>query len=863
MLRNRRVWLAILLAWLCFYHGFIAYSVISQGIHGQSEPGLPLYFGFRMQVISGITDEANDAGVRFLDTLETVDGKPFSNMRVFFEAVNSRKPGDFLPVTVRSAKGTLFGANIRIPPDETEPPTLVDWLGQMALAIGLPLFCLSLGFWVAFLRPNDRLAWLLLAMMMGFGGLGQDFPIDHFPGQLFMCAWWVLFASAYGLCMVWMLLFAFLFPTPTRFDRRMPWLKWVLTVPVLLNAAVMSLFEVGREVSFQGIASLRPFLQFELRLRPDLLVPVGTISLFITFIAIKSVTSETIDGRRRLRLLLLGSILSFTPVIFQSLRALLRGSDLLWNAEPLAVFATLLPLLLFPLTLTYVIVIRRAMDVPSTLRQGIQYALAQRGLTVLQIIVTALVIGAIALLSSRKDISLAVRIETIAAGFLAILLLRRGAQWLAKWIDRRFFREAYNNEQILHELALSLRTLMEEKTLIQTLTQRISEALHVPRTAFLLNGTGTLIPAFSTGGSADPTLVLAESGGVVRHLKVLQKAAPIYFDDLKNWIQTVHPTEREPLKKSQTEVVLPVAVKDKLLGVVTLGPKQSEAPYTERDLQLLDAVATQAGFALENSRLTTQVAHEIATREKLSREMEIAREVQERLFPQNFSPIPGIDYFGTCRPALACGGDYYDFLALPNGTLCIAIGDVSGKGIAAALLMASLQASLRGQAMQVGHDLAAQIGVVNRLIYDASTVNRYATFFYAQYNPQTRVLEYVNAGHNPPIVLRTSADGHSQVIRLETGGPVVGLLPRVPYLQDRVQLQANDLFVGFTDGISEAMNSADEEWGEERMIEVLEHCGGSDAASIAKIVIAAADAFVAGAPQHDDMTVLTMKIWGS
>jgi sigma-B regulation protein RsbU (phosphoserine phosphatase) len=862
MLKNPRLWLAVLLAWVAIFQGMIAYSAIDDLRNGESKPALPLQFGARLQIISGLSDEAREAGVRYGDVLETVDGKPFSNMGVLYNAVMRRKPGELLPVTVRSPKGTPFTVAVRIPAQASGPATKLDWTGQILLAIGLPAFCLSLGFWVAFIRPKDRLAWLLLALMIGFSGLPNDFPIGDWPGGLLGLVWWLVFASKFGLWAMWMLFFAILFPAPMRVDRKLPWLKWLLALPLMLNTAVLLGWVVGRQISFSAIEFLRRPLQLVLLFRTDLVLPSLVVLTFFIVIGLKSLTRESADGQRRLRILFLGSLLSLGPLLVQVARSVIGHSELLLSAGPLEYFATLLPLLLFPLTLAYVIVIRRAMDVQSTIRQGIQYALAQRGLTVLQIIVTAGVIGAIAVLSANRGINLAVRAETVAAGFLAILLVRRAAQWLAQWIDRRFFREAFNNEQILNELALSLRTLMEEKTLIQTLTQRISVALHVPRIAFLLNGGGELTPAYSTGYPLDPTLALAESGGIVRHLKVSQKATPIYFDDENNWIQTIHPEEQAPLKKYQTEVVLPVAVKDKLLGVMTLGPKQSAAPYTERDLQLLDAVATQAGFALENSRLTTQVAHEIAAREKLSREMEIAREVQERLFPQTFPPVQGVDYFGVCRPALTCGGDYYDFLTLPSGVFCIAIGDVSGKGIAAALLMASLQASLRGQAMQAGQDLAAQIGVVNRLIFDASTLNRYATFFYAQYHPPTRELEYVNAGHNPPIVLRKNAAGRSEVIRLETGGPVVGLLPAAAYLQDRVQLKENDLFIGFTDGISEAMNNAGEEWGEERMIEMLERCGGGDAAAIAKALISAADAFADGAPQHDDMTVLTMRILG-
>jgi sigma-B regulation protein RsbU (phosphoserine phosphatase) len=239
--------------------------------------------------------------------------------------------------------------------------------------------------------------------------------------------------------------------------------------------------------------------------------------------------------------------------------------------------------------------------------------------------------------------------------------------------------------------------------------------------------------------------------------------------------------------------------------------------------------------------------------------MEIAREVQERLFPQNMPPVPGLDYCGHCRPALGVGGDYYDFLGLPDNGLGIAIGDVSGKGIAAALLMASLQASLRGQTLrekgEIGAELATIMRHVNRLVYDASSSNRYATFFYAQYEPVSRRLSYVNAGHNPPVVLRAG-----QAIRLEVGGAVVGLLPDCPYGEGSIQLQPGDVFVAFTDGISEAMNPEDEEWGEDAMIAAARDCAGVTARETLDRLMAGADAFARGAKQHDDMTLVIARV---
>jgi sigma-B regulation protein RsbU (phosphoserine phosphatase) len=203
------------------------------------------------------------------------------------------------------------------------------------------------------------------------------------------------------------------------------------------------------------------------------------------------------------------------------------------------------------------------------------------------------------------------------------------------------------------------------------------------------------------------------------------------------------------------------------------------------------------------------------------------------------------------------GGDYYDFLELPDGRLGIAIGDVSGKGVGAALMMASLEASLRALASVV-QDPADLMGRVNSLLCQASATNHYATLFYAAYHPATRRLTYVNAGHNPPVVLRRSG-GACQALRLETGGAVVGLLPQ-RYQRGVFSHEAGDLVVLFTDGVSESMNVRDEEWGEERLIELAKTCHGLPALEGIRRILAAAQEFAGGAPQHDDMTLVVLRV---
>jgi len=413
-----------------------------------------------------------------------------------------------------------------------------------------------------------------------------------------------------------------------------------------------------------------------------------------------------------------------------------------------------------------------------------------------------------------------------------VFAIQAYADVLRRWIDKRFFREAYDAEHILSELASSVRTMLEVGPLLETVTKRISETLHVPRVAILLSEGGVLQPAYAIGPSPPSTLPLPSEG-------------------------LTENAERELQKALEAELLLPLSSNQKLVGAMSLGAKQSEEPYSSADVRLLNAVAAQTGLALQNSRLTAEIAAEAARREKARRELEIAREVQERLFPQEYPSVLGLDYAGACRPALGVGGDYYDFIWRSNTDLGIAIGDVSGKGIPAALLMATLRAYLRGQTMSGEKDLAGMMANLNELVYQSSASNRYATFFYGRYDATTRRLNYVNAGHNPPLVFRA---GGREVIRLEACGPVIGLIQGRQWTEACVSLQPGDLLVAFTDGISEAMNRDDEEWGEERLAETVRSLDSLPVGEMIGRIRESADRFVAGAPQHDDMTLVVLRL---
>ena len=806
-------------------------------------------------VVRAVSPQAREAGVSVGDRVSAIAGRTYTGRAVLGRALNDSKPGDTLAVDVLRA-GSTAPRRIEIP---------LASLGKENLALILilgfftPLLCLALGFGVTALRPQDPRAWSLLLLLLGFSQLFGARLIEAWqwpdglrpPGLL----WGRLMASAWS---IGMLLFAIHFPDRLALDRRKPWLKWLLLLPLVLVASARAALELLDSESIASGAGLLQVLRW-LGPAPEIAQMLAVGCLFAS-LGFRMGTAPSPDARRRLALLLWGAALGLTPSWLLLLTALATGRSLGAMPVPLLVPALLL-VPLFPITLAYVIVVQRAMDVRVVIRQGLQYAFARRGIRVLQVVASGLVALALLTLATDPGANRPQRLTFVALGVAFVFAARAIAERPLAWVDRRFFRETVNSEQVLSGLSEEVRSIVETDKLLSTVAQRIADALHIPRLATLLKNRGAYRVAHQLGFGAGVDAGFAEGGPTVAHLLRTRDAARVYLDDSNSWAnrEPGMDTDRAALLSLQSQLLLPLALKGELIGFLSLGPKQSEEPYSPSDVRLLRSVATQTALALENSRLTAAVAAEVARAARLNREIEIAHEVQEQLFPQSYPKTPGVELAGHCRPAAGVGGDYYDFLDLKGGGLGIAIGDVSGKGIPAALLMAGLQASLRGQTLAGPANLAALMDNINRLIVEASPANRYATFFYGQYDPATRQLTYVNAGHNAPMVFR-GRDANRQVLRLSDGGPVVGLFYAAAYQQGGLRLEAGDLLVGFTDGISECMSPDDEEWGEERMMQAIHSCDGLPAAVTIDQLMKSADAFAAGAKQHDDMTLLVMRV---
>jgi len=240
--------------------------------------------------------------------------------------------------------------------------------------------------------------------------------------------------------------------------------------------------------------------------------------------------------------------------------------------------------------------------------------------------------------------------------------------------------------------------------------------------------------------------------------------------------------------------------------------------------------------------------------DRRDREMELAREVQNRAFPTARPLIAGLDYYSDWRPARGLSGDYLDYFELPEGNLGLAIGDVAGKGLAAALLTSSLHSLARALRHTQQGSLSDLTAAIDELFYEVCPDSSYATMFVARYDPARGLLHYVNAGHEPPVVLRKTAAGYLPMA-LEPTGPVIGMLRKSSFQENVMSLAPGDLLVAYTDGLCETANARGEEFGFRRMLATIQACSYRKARDIVERVLETAEAFAGGLPQHDDMTL--------
>ena len=444
-------------------------------------------------------------------------------------------------------------------------------------------------------------------------------------------------------------------------------------------------------------------------------------------------------------------------------------------------------------------------------------------------------------------------------------------------IEHHYAPAPYDERKIFFDLGQSSRHLTTIDQLYQQLAQRVRDALDASNAAIFIRDDTTgdfrLRVLSGQAGTVDierdgKSLQLNKRAFVVRRLMNLSTPLVIEPQEIETWSQALNSvlpstreeraSEHEVLRTVNSRMLVQIRQKNELVGILSFGPRRGEFQYSVADRELLMSVAAQLALVIDNARLTER----IVAQERMRRELALAAEVQQRLLPSRAPEGAAMEIAGFCEPARGVGGDYYDFINFDNNQLGLAIADVAGKGMPAALLMSTVQATLRSLTARNGspasYDLSSIVSKLNRLLFNTTNGEHYVTFFYATFDQTTQRLTYVNAGHNPPLYLQ--ADSNLQFRELTSGGLVAGAFEHAAYEQETVQMKRNDLLFLYTDGLTEALNVEGEEFGTNRIMETLKSIASLSADQIRDVVVRRVKDWCAGMSLHDDLTFVVMKV---
>ncbi len=416
---------------------------------------------------------------------------------------------------------------------------------------------------------------------------------------------------------------------------------------------------------------------------------------------------------------------------------------------------------------------------------------------------------------------------------------------------------------LLVHLSQTFNSSLDLDEVLNRVMDEVISAVHAERGFVMLVDTGApSVPAgserlvFKAARGMDQTTIEDPQFQISRSVveRVAREGKPVLTSDAQT-DERFNIRQSVVFLKLRAILCVPISLKDRVLGVIYVDNRVQAGLFTQADIEMLSAIASSAAIAIENARLY-QVAVE---KGRMERELQMARKVQSSLLPQDLPHYPGWEFATRWKPAREVGGDYYDFISMKNGKLGLVIADVTDKGMPAALFMASTRSIVRATTTP-NLSPAESISTGNRLVYAESGEALFVTLFYGQLDPHTGDLVYVNAGHNPPLLCRGNQAGQEiNVQQLTFTGMPLGVDEETSFEQRHVQMEADDFLLLYTDGVTEPENSQGEEFGMERLEDLVRHSRHTDAEDILARVVQAVENFTGTAGLSDDITLVLVK----
>lgn len=803
---------------------------------------------------------ADAAGLEAGDVITAVDGVTTSRPYRCLQIMERASVGQTLELTL-SRDGAPLSARVTL-----KPPPPNEALHRVSLsAVSIVFLLLGL---VLYLRRMDRLGLLFFLLCSSFAVLLASSPpiVNVYAYTVYHA----LLIAAQHLLPALFLHFFLLFPEAQKPPSRRL-LTFIYLPAIVLSGVSIAFLVTG---AYAGIRVGRTL--------PLILDAASSVYLALCLIAgaalfvIAYYRNRSREMRRRLRVALWGTVAGVLPIAIVTVAVNLQPT-LEIPGERFIVFF----MVFIPASFAYAIVRHKVLDVQLLIRRSLVYSMLTAVLLAVFFIIITLFGTAIESLTGRSGLLVSV----ISIFIVAVMAnpLRNRFQVV---VDQLFFKKRYDSFRALKELGEALSTAMDLDALVMILVSRISSTLGIESLAvYVRERTETAYALELKGGAGSLPKKLELHGSTMTFLE--KAAAPMSLARLRSVEENARPADgREAeatrgdgattassagregaggsghnclneapgagiaaLEQDGLAAAVPFLAWGKLRGLLLLDVDARQMSSHQREL--LTALAARAGTAIDNALLYRDALES----HRLEKELSVARRIQEDLLPSRDPVFPSIDVSGSMIPSHEVGGDYYDYVTLGEKRLGVALGDVTGKGIPAALLMATVQATLKADAER-SPSPSHLVALINKRVHELEQPERFATFFYCCLDVSSKTITYCNAGHHPPVLMRANRD----LEHLTEGGLLMGVQPEPQYDEGTVTLGQGDILVIFTDGIIE-QSRGEEFYGEERLIDVMRANKDLGAGQLKKRIIDSVLEFSENGTNEDDLTLVVIKVY--
>ncbi len=551
--------------------------------------------------------------------------------------------------------------------------------------------------------------------------------------------------------------------------------------------------------------------------------------------------------KRQTRLVLLGSVTGITIfIIFNWFNFLSDGLNIQLPVQSYMLVSNIAFMFLLPIPVAFIYAFEKyqLLAVEGKVKRGTRF-LAVNIALLIAFFSLLYVFGEFVL----KAMGINSQTPTLVLGLSLALAFMPTQRKLRTKIEEYFYPERRRLRNLLRDFLASSTVRTEDGSFWKNLQEKLAEGLTAEKIYPVLR----ISEENGFMAENDEPAPFSSSDTLIERL--MAKEDSILLDEaIESGKISLSEEQKEWFINRKCAVILPLTVKSGLVGFLVISCKTNGEDFTAEELELLSSFSSQIALVAEN----IQLLRERIEKQKLEEQMRMARDIQRGLLPKSIPQVTGLEIEAMIRFCLDVAGDYYDVITLCNGRVVLAIGDVAGKGVGPALLMANLQASLRTtQAM--GVSLSESAEKINTLVYDNTPTELFITFFMASIDPVSGRLFYVNAGHNPPLLVRT--DGTTE--KLSEGGLLFGVVRNVSYTEGEVTLHSGDTLLMYTDGVTEAMNSTEEEFGEDRVISIVSENSALSLKELLRMIERSVEGFHGSSSYADDFTLLAVRRPGS